>query len=101
MLRVQLELLNRNPTKKVEYQSWLGKDFSFDRDYATLNDNFGNRYKLQRFSDVTPPVGAILRPKSIYPSELVTEVLVFEMPLSEAAHLDLELPATNYGGEGI
>jgi hypothetical protein len=38
---------------------------------------------------------------SVYPNKPVTDVLVFELPLDTATHLDLELPATNYGGKGM
>jgi hypothetical protein len=101
LFMVGLELLNTNPTKKVEYTSWAGSDISFDRDFATLADNFGNRYKRVSFGLATYPVGAVQRAESIYPNKAVTDVLVFEAPIEAATHLDLELPAKNYGCEGM
>ncbi len=101
LLIVKLELLNTNPTKKVEYHSWAGADFTFHRDYATLKDNFGNSYKRISFGLGSHPVGAVERSESIYPNKMVTDVIVFEVPLDTAIHLDLELPATNYGSEGM
>jgi hypothetical protein len=101
LLMIRLELLNTNPTKKVEYKTWAGRDFSFDRDYATLQDNFGNIYKRITFGFGSFPIGAVDRSDSIYPDKTMTDVLVFELPLDTAAHVDLELPASNYGGEGM
>ena len=98
---IKLELLNTNPTKKVEYHSWAGKDISFDRDFASLKDNFGNRYKRITFGFASKPVGAVERSESIYPNKSVSDLLVFEVPLDTATHLDLELPAKNYGSEGM
>jgi hypothetical protein len=101
LLMVNLELLNTNPTKKVEYHSWSGKDISFDRDYATLEDNFGNTYKRISFGFSSQPVGAIEGSESIYPNKSVTDVLVFEVPLDTIEFLRLELPAKNFGGTGM
>jgi hypothetical protein len=101
LLMIKLELLNTNPTKKVEYHSWSGKDISFDRDYATLRDNFDNSYKRISFGFASYPVGAVERSESIYPNKSVTDVLVFELPLDTMEHLRLELPAKNFGGTGM
>jgi hypothetical protein len=101
LLIVRLDLLNTNQTKKVEYYSWAGTDFSLGRDYATLKDNFGNRYKRVGFGLGTHPVGAVEGSDSLYPNKPLTDVLVFEAPLDAATYLDLELPAKNYGGEGM
>lgn len=101
LLMVKLELTNMNPAKKVEYRSWSGKDFSHQRDYATLKDNFGNNYKRINFGFSTSPQGAVEGSVPIYPNKSVIDVLVFELPLDTVTHLDLELPADNYGGEGM
>jgi hypothetical protein len=101
LLMVSLELLNTNPMKKVDYLTWAGSNFSLDRDFATLSDNFGNQYKRVSFGLGTYPVGAVQRSESIYPNKAVTDVLVFEAPIEAATHLDLELPAKNYGCEGM
>jgi hypothetical protein len=99
-LIVRLYLLNTSPTKKVEYRSWGGEDFSFDRDHATCKDNFGNSYYRREFGLFSRPVGAAKGVESIYPNKSVTDVLVFEVPVSKVTYLDLELSASNYGSEG-
>jgi hypothetical protein len=101
LLVIKLTLTNMNPNKKVEYRSWSGADFSVGRDYATLKDNFGNGYKRITFGLGAGPVGGVERNESIYPNKSQTDVLVFELPVDTATHLDLEMPATNYGGEGF
>jgi hypothetical protein len=101
LLRIQLELINVNPTKKVEYRSWAGADFALDDNYATLRDNFGNNYRRITFGFASTPVGGVSGSESIYPNKTVTDVLVFEMPLDNATHLDLGMPAKNYACEGM
>jgi hypothetical protein len=56
---------------------------------------------LITFGIGSSPVGAVELSTSIYPNKAVTDVLVFEVPLQNAAYLDLELPAQNYGTEGM
>jgi hypothetical protein len=101
LLMVRLELLNINPTEKVEYHSWASRDILFDRDCPTLKDNFGNSCKWVSFGRGTRPAGTVEGSKSIYPNKPVSDVLVFEVPRDTATHVDLELPATNFGGEGM
>lgn len=101
LLMVSVELTNINATKKMNYNSWSGKDISFDRDYATLEDNFGNTYKRINFGFSSNPVGAVERSESIYPNKSVSDVLVFEMPIDTIEYLRLELPAKNFGGTGM
>jgi len=100
LLLIRLDLLNTNPTKKIDYNSWSGKLFSITRDFATLKDNFGNFYKRIGFGLGSYPVGSVERSASIYPNKSIIDVLVFEVPLDTAKYLDLELPATNYDSEG-
>jgi hypothetical protein len=101
LLMIKVQMVNSNPTKKLEYQSWSGRDFSLDRDYATVRDNFDNSYKRINFGLGTYPVGAIERSESIYPSKSLTDVLVFELPVDTIEFLRLELPAKNFGGTGM
>jgi hypothetical protein len=98
--RQRLEVTNRSQNRKVEYQSWLGRDFTFDRDHATLEDNFGNHYKRINFGIGTELVGHV-ESESVYLGKSVEDVLVFELPVDSIEYLDLELPAKNFGGEGM
>jgi hypothetical protein len=100
LLAIHVELTNRSQSKKVEYRSWLGRDVSFTRDYATLKDNFGNGYKRISFGFGTDIIGHT-ESESIYPGKQLSDILVFEMPVDTAEYLDLELPAKNFGGEGM
>jgi len=100
LLAIHVELTNRSQSKKLEYRSWLGRDVSFTRDYATLKDNFGNSYKRISFGFGTDVIGHT-ESESIYPGKQLADVLIFEMPVDTAEHLDLELPAKNFGGEGM
>jgi hypothetical protein len=100
LLAVQLEIVNRSESKKVEYESWLGRDISFSRDYATLQDNFGNNYRRVSFGFGTEIVGHTEK-ASIYPGKSLADVLVFQAPVEKAEYLNLELPADNCGGTGM
>lgn len=101
LISIKLEISNTSQTKKLNYRSWDGGRLAIERDYATLRDNFENTYKRISFGATTRPVGAIKGSESIYPEKSITDVLVFEIPVGRATHLDLELPAANYGDEGF
>jgi hypothetical protein len=100
MLGIKIEITNISQTKKVEYKTWAGADFTMDRDFATVADDFGNRYKRVNFGISTKPVGRTEQ-DSIYPSKSVSDLLIFEPPIKGAQYLNLELPAANFGGEGM
>jgi hypothetical protein len=99
-LSVYLEVQNLSTSKKLNYETWQGAQFSVGRDFATLTDNFGNAYKRIDFGFGTEIVGQVSA-DSVYPSKSVSDVLVFESPIDNTEHLDLELPADNFGGEGM
>ena len=100
LFKIELELRNLSKSKKIEYQSWLGRDFAFGRDYATLKDNFGNGYKRIDFGFGTKIIGQT-KSDSIYPGKTIRDVLVFEVPVETAEYLNIELPASNFGGQGM
>lgn len=100
LLGIKIEMLNISQTKKVEYSTWAGADFTIDRDFATIEDNFGNKYKRVNFGLATKPVGRTER-DSIYPAKTISDLLIFEPPINGVQYLNLELPAANFGGEGM
>ncbi len=84
---------------ELQLQTAVNGDFSFGRDYATLSDNFDNTYKRIGFGG-NDPVGRA-GADSIYPGESASDVLIFERPLGAIEYLDLEMPASNFGGTGM
>ena len=100
LLQIELEITNLSDARKLDYRTWAGADFSFNRDFATLRDNFGNTYKRISFSGLSKPKGGTER-ESIYPGKAVSDLLVFELPIDKVQHLDLELPAENAGEKGM
>ena len=83
-----------------------------DRGYATLKDNFGNGYKQVHFEFGTVPIGAVENYEAIHPATKEpptrpdgslrgSDVLVFECAIPTATHLELDLPAANFGADGI
>jgi len=99
-LKVVLEVSNLSQNKKVDFTTWMGRDFSLAHDYASIRDEHGNVYKRIDFGLGTRAQGQFEQ-GSIYPAKSVADVLVFQPPVSDAEHLYLELPAGNFGGEGL
>lgn len=98
LLAIELEISNLSATKKLEYHTWGGTAMSFGTRTA-LRDNFGNTYKLVNFGFGTLVAGAV-ESESIYPGKSASDVLVFEEPVGQVEFLDLELPASQFDGEG-
>jgi len=99
-LVITVKLTNLSVTKKLDYRTWAGADMSFERDFGTLQDNFGNSYKRVNYGFMSTPVGRT-KSSSMFPNKTISDVLVFEPPIDAAEHLDLELPAKNFGGTGM
>lgn len=99
-LLIEVEITNNTGTKKMDYNTWRGHGYSFGRDFATLSDTSGNRYKLINYGHSSTPIGGIKKSESIYPQKSITDMLVFELPVEGVKSLLLELPAENFGGEG-
>lgn len=99
LLTIDLEVTNLSETKKLDYRTWGARSTSFGSRTA-LTDNFDNRYKVVDFGFGNDVVGAI-RSESVYPGKSVQDVLVFEEPIAKVEHLNLELPASQFGGEGM
>lgn len=99
-LIVFVQIENLSKTKKIHYESWQGGSISLVRDYATLEDNYGNTYKRIDFGFDADVAGHVER-DSIYPGKTLGDVLVFEQPVDTVKYLNLELPARNVGGDGM
>jgi hypothetical protein len=94
LLRIEIEIANVSQTKKIDYLS-----FNAD-DEQRLTDNFGNTYRLVDFGSLSSrPIGSV-RVGPIYPGEKLRDVLVFQVPIDRAEHLDLDLPGVYVDGDG-
>jgi hypothetical protein len=98
---------NLRKTKKIDFTTWRGKDFSVSRDYATVTDDNGNEYKRMDFGFKAIKKYGFQGAQnyeneaSIYPQESFEDLLVFEKPVENRKWLHLELPASNFGGTGM
>lgn len=99
-LKLVLEVSNSSQDRKLDFASWMGSDFAISRDYASVRDNHNNIYKRIDFGFSTRAEGQIDR-ESLYPGKSVRDVLVFEPPIRNVEYLRLELPAKNFGGDGM
>jgi hypothetical protein len=103
---IHVVVSNLSKTKKIDFTTWRGKDFSV-RDYATLSDDNGNEYKRMNFGFKAIKKYGFQGAQnyeneaSIYPQESFEDLLVFEKPVENRKWLHLELPASNFGGSGM
>ena len=100
VLVVRLRLRNTSDSQKMEYLGWGGEEASIARDFATVQDNFGNAYRKITLGPATRVAGQVLS-ESIYPGKEITDILLFEQPVGKTEFLKLELPAANFGGTGM
>jgi hypothetical protein len=100
LLSIIVEVSNLDPNRKLDFKTLAGARFSFGRDNATLRDNLGNRYRGIDFGFSSLPEFRT-EDASIYPGKAIKDQLVFEAPIGNATHLDLEIPAANVGQTGF
>ena len=100
LLSIEIEIKNLSETKKLNYRSWGADTPVFDRASPILTDNFDNQYKGVKFGIATKVVGSVSS-ESVYPGKSISDVIVFEEPIGKVEHLNLELPASNFGGAGM
>jgi hypothetical protein len=98
-LGIQVELTNTSSTWKTDYTTWVDASGSRKDSAATLRDNFGNHYYPVAFKTIKP-VGKT-GTASLYPGQTINDFLVFERPIAAVRSLTLELPAANFGGQGL
>lgn len=99
LLMIDIEVANVGETKKLDYRSWGGRASSFGT-RTSLTDNFDNKYKVVNFGFSSEVVGSV-QSESVYPGKSIRDVLVFEEPIGKVEYLNLELPASQFGGDGM
>jgi hypothetical protein len=95
-LLITVEVKNLSGTKKVEFPGWAPRGLARG---VSLTDNFNNAYQAKPLGRA--PVPGEGPPMSIYPDAVAREVLAFEPPIAKIEFLQLELPATILGGQGV
>lgn len=102
LLQIRLEITNQSEAKKLDYETWAGREFSIlNNDVATLRDDAGNEYKRVTFGFGSDIDGRVKSNESIYPGKKLSDLLVFEVPVEQAEWLFLDLPAKNFSGTGV
>ena len=97
---VKLQINNLSLTKKYDYRTFRGRDFSFSQDFASATDNFGNNLKRIDFGFASQVNGAIKGLESLYPNSSLKDILVFERPVDGATSVSIKFPPANIGGTG-
>lgn len=90
-LIVVIEIANNTAGKRIPYKLW-------DESMATLVDDEGNTYRYTLGPSDFPVGRTVERQGSIDPGKAVAEVLVFEVPVEQADHLDLTLTGADIEG---
>ncbi len=102
-LKIVLDLQPTDPRSKRDYRPWACNR-AFGRSYppcARLIDDLGNHYRPLDFGFYYLK-GQVFYPAVLYGDQApVRDILAFERPLSSAAFLQLQLPATNIGDKGV
>jgi hypothetical protein len=99
-LTIGLGVANVSDTKKVDFETWRGTDFSVGRGAASLSDNYGNSYKRIGVTPAPNLLDPARDSASLRPTERFYDPVVFELPLQRVEWLHLELPARNFEGKG-
>jgi hypothetical protein len=97
VIHVQVVLIGT--TQKVEFDGWSGASFGDTRHKPLLTDNLNKSYILRTFEPNTQVAGHE-RPKGLYPKLYADDYLVFDQLPEYAEYLQLDLPASAFGGQG-
>jgi hypothetical protein len=101
LLQIQLSIENLSSTKIANVTGWSYHPFLGHGREAELVDNFGNTYRLSRFSEFDMrPDGQIAVTADIYPGKSTSDVVVFNPPVEGIQYLRLSLPADKFGSYG-
>ena len=95
-LVIEVQIVNKSDTKRVDYKSWQSSGFSIGRGFAYVKDEFGNHYKRIDFGFDIFPKGHVEN-ATIEPEGKITDVMVFEKPIPKSTKLIIELPGENIG----
>ena len=100
ILKIEIVVTNTSSSLKLGYMTWGAGGSLLGSDHTRLKDNFGNSYSRVLSSNLDSVVGRTYY-ASVYPGKTVRDILLFEKPVDDVKHLDLELPAKNFDGKGV
>ena len=96
---IQVRVGNPSETIKLELKPWSKTSKS---DALRLTDNYKNNYKpLSSSTSLLSLGGSSGGTESIKPVTSIVDTLAFEDPIAKTEFLRLELPAENFGGQGV
>ena len=94
---VEIEIKNITDSKIVRGRGWSGAN------NITLVDNFGNQYPQNTYRNPDPrwPSPPLLDEYTLYPNQSTKDFMRFDTLVKNVQWLHLELPAENFGGNGM
>ncbi|GAB6164687.1 hypothetical protein JCM19992_06870 [Thermostilla marina] len=98
-LEIRIQVTNTSATKRLNFDSWQGRDFAVFDSFASLRDEHDNVLRRIDFGFDTHPVGYVDH-DMINPGDSLVDILVFEPPIPQANTLFLKLPGENVDADG-
>jgi HEAT repeat protein len=98
-LRLWIRIENTSRSRKLDFKGWGTRRFLEEVPAPTLSDNVGNTYRRVNFGAGAEVEGQV-QSVTIYPGQVITDLVVFERPVAKCDLLHLKLPAENLGGSG-
>lgn len=97
-LLLELRVTNRSETRKLDFTGW-SDELDFIGPKCSLVDEHGNTYAQMKAGLGELWEGPVSN-ATVAPRSVMTDLLVFELPVKAAKELHLEIPAVPLGGDG-
>jgi hypothetical protein len=97
-LLLELRVTNRSETRKLDFTGW-SNELDFIGPKCSLMDEHGNTYAQMKAGLGEMREGPVSH-ATVAPRSVMTDLLVFELPVKAANELHLEIPAAPLGGDG-
>lgn len=99
LLLIKVQVKNLSKKEKIQYKSWTPSALGEAGNFALLYDSRDDNLVPAVFGPASEVVGHRTT-TSIQAGKTLTDLLVFTPPREDVKHLNLELPAANFGGKG-
>lgn len=97
-LVIDMKVGNLTTTRKIDYVGWFAKDaFGKPKHAPSLRDNFKNAYKWIDFG-LLVDINWQVKELSLHPEKVLTDRLVYEIPLDNIKQLRVSLPTKGFDG---
>jgi hypothetical protein len=99
-LIIRLQIANIGAARKIDYEGWVQPSADEGKHRPKLRDNAGRAYAQRSLGQGVHVVGQT-GGGSVFPGKHLDEVLIYDAPPGRIDGLQLELPASAVGLEGV